>query len=116
MMEARPKVAAKRGHSAAAMAKLMPTSTHAPRAHLGQPRGADASSRRATARRAAVPPKLMSAPGDNAASGRTASKTAAAKVNVAEGVVARSQARASAAAVSMSHARSLGRSAPAMRT
>ncbi|HEX4048679.1 MAG TPA: hypothetical protein VH309_12625 [Elusimicrobiota bacterium] len=93
----------------------MPSRVRAARAGRGQERGAEASRRRATARTAAVPPTLITAPAERAAAGRTASRTAAAKVSAADGVVGRSRARAAAAAASMSHARTLGGSAPAIR-
>jgi hypothetical protein len=112
--EPRPNVAANKGHSAAAMARLMPASVRAARAGRGHERGADASKRRATASTAAVPPTLISAPVDKAEAEPVASRTAAAKVSAAEGVVARSSARAAKAAASMSQARTLGGSAPAI--
>ena len=96
------------------IARLIPTKVHAARAGRGHARGADASSRRATESRAAVPPKLISAPVDKAAAGSAASRTAAAKVSAADGVVGRSHARAAAAANSISQARRLGGSAPAI--
>jgi hypothetical protein len=115
MRDPLPNVEAKRGHNATAMAMLMPTRVLAARAALDHERGADSSSRRATDRTAAVPPTLMSAPVERAAAGLAASRTAAAKVSAADGVVARSRARDAAAAASMSQARTLGGSAPAIR-
>ena len=109
-----PNVAANNGHSAAAIARLMPISTHTARAGRGQERGADFSSRRATDSKAAVPPTLIKAPGDSAAAGLATSSAAAEKVSVADGVVGRSSARATAAADNISHARTLGGSAPAI--
>jgi hypothetical protein len=96
------------------MARLIPASVHAARAGRGHERGADASRRRATASSAAVPPKLISAPVDSAAAGSDASRTAAASVSVADGVVGRSRARAAAPAASIRKARRLGGSAPAI--
>jgi hypothetical protein len=113
--EPRPNVAANKGQRAAAMARLIPASVRAARAGRGHERGAEASSLRATDKTAAVPPTLMSAPGESAAAGTAASRTAAANVSVADGVVERSRARADAAAASMSQARALGGSAPAIR-
>jgi hypothetical protein len=113
--EPRPNVAANRGHSAAAIAALMPSKVRAARAARGHERGADASSLRATDKTAAVPPTLITAPVERAAAGLAASRAAAAKVSAAEGVVGRSRARAAAAAASMSQARTLGGSAPAIR-
>lgn len=112
--DARPNVAANSGHKAAVMATLIPARTHAARAGRGQPRGAALSRRRATASTAAVPPKLISAPVERAAAGSATRMTAAASVSVADGVVGRSIARADEAAASMSHARTLGGSAPAI--
>jgi hypothetical protein len=112
--EPRPNVAANRGHSATAMAALMPSSVRAARAGRGHERGAEASSLRATDRTAAVPPTLIAAPVERAAAGLAVSKAAAANVSAADGVVGRSSARAAAAAASMSHARSLGGSPPAI--
>ncbi|HXT01768.1 MAG TPA: hypothetical protein VN915_13925 [Elusimicrobiota bacterium] len=112
--EARPNVAANRGHSAAAMARLIPSKVRAWRAAAGHERGADASRRRATQSTAAVPPTLMSAPAESAEAGDAASRTAAATVKPADGVVGRSSRRAAAAAASMSQARSLGGSPPAI--
>lgn len=110
----RPNTAAYNGHSAAAMARLIPSKVQAARAGRAQRRGADASSLRATASRAAVPPKLIHAPVESAAPGSHERMSAAAKVKVADGVVCRSSARAAAAAVSISQARTLGGSAPAI--
>jgi len=112
--EARPNAAANSGHSAAAMARLMPSKVRAWRAAGGQERGADASRRRATQSTAAVPATLMTAPVESAAAGDAASRTAAARVRVADGEVARSSERAAPAAASMSQARTLGGSAPAI--
>jgi hypothetical protein len=94
------------------MARLIPHRTNAARAGRGQERGAASSSRRAAQSTAAVPPKLITAPTESAAAGSAASRTAAASVSVADGVVGRSSARAPAAADSISHARTLGGSAP----
>ncbi len=112
--EPRPNTAAYSGHSAAAIARLIPAKAHAARTGFGQRLGADASKRRATASKAAVPPKLIQAPVDSAAAGSHASMRTAAKVKVAEGVVWRSSTRATAAEESMSQERTLGGSAPAI--
>lgn len=114
MSEPRRNAAANKGHSAAAMAALMPSKVRAARAGRGHERGAEASRRRATDSTAAVPPTLMTAPVERAAAGAAASRTAAATVSAADGVVGRSSARAAAAAASMSQARTLGGSAPAI--
>lgn len=112
--EPRPKVPANNGHSAKAMATFIPIRVLAARAARGHERGADASRRRATVSTAAVPPTLITAPVDRAAAGPAASRRAAATVSAADGVVGRSSARAAAAAASMSQARTLGGSAPAI--
>ncbi len=112
--EPRPNASANNGQSPTAIATLIPASTNAARAGRGHARGAAASRRPAAASTAAVPPKLISPPVDNAARGSTASRTAAATVKVAPALVARPHARASAAAASISHARRLGASAPAI--
>lgn len=113
--EARPKVAANSGQSAAAIAALTPARTTAARAKRGQDRGAAASSRGETASRAAQASTLMSAPGESAAKGLQARRIAAEMVSAAEAVVGRSRTRAAVPAASMSQARTLGGSAPAMR-
>ena len=107
-----PNVEANNGHNAAAMAMFIPIRVLAARAVRGHDRGAESSSLRAAVRTAAVPPTLITAPVESAAAGLVASKTAAAKVSVAEGVVWRSNRRAAAAAASINHARTLGGSAP----
>jgi hypothetical protein len=93
---------------------LIPAKVRAARAARGHARGALSSRRRATLRTAAAPPKLIRAPVDSAAAGLAASRTAAAAVRAADGDVARSRSRAAAAAASISQARSLGGSAPAI--
>ena len=110
-----PNVEANNGQSATAIAAFMPNNVRAARAARGHDRGAEASSLRATVKTAAVPPTLITAPVERAAAGLVARRTAAAKVRVAEGVVGRSKVRAAAAAASMSHARTLGGSAPDIR-
>jgi hypothetical protein len=112
--EPRPNVAANRGHSAAAMATLIPARIHAARTRRGHERGADASRRRATDSIAAVPPTLIRAPVERAARGLAANRTAAANVSAADGEVERSNRRAAAPAASISQARSPGGSAPAI--
>ncbi len=57
----------------------------------------------------------MTALGDSADAGSTASRTAAAKVNAADAVVSRPNARAASAAASITHARTQGGSAPAIK-
>lgn len=113
--EARPKVAAKSGHKAAVMATLTPARIRAPRAARGQRRGTAASRRGAAASRAAQAPTLISAPGESAASGLHASRTAADRVSAAEVELGRSSRRAEVPATNISQARRLGGSAPAIK-
>lgn len=112
--EALPKVAAKSGHRAAVTARLAPDRTRAPRAARGQCRGAAASRRGAAVNRAAQAEKLISAPGESAASGPQARRAAADRVSAAEVVLCRSSRRAALPADSISQARRLGGSAPAI--
>ena len=113
--EARPKVAAKSGQSAAVIATLAPARNRIPRAARGQCLGTATSSRGAAESRAAQAPKLISAPDESAARGLQASRTAADKVSAAEAELCRSRTRAEVPAASMSQARRLGGAAPAMR-
>lgn len=64
---------------------------------------------------AAHAPTLMTALGDSAEAGSTASMAAAASVSVAEPVVSRPSACADSAAQSMIHARTQGGSAPVIK-
>ncbi|HAZ07074.1 MAG TPA: hypothetical protein DCZ01_00820 [Elusimicrobia bacterium] len=114
-IEARPKVAAKSGQSAAAIAALTPARTTAAHAKRGQDRGAAASRRGEATSRAAQASTLMSAPGESAAKGLQARRIAAEAVSAAEAVVGRSRTRAAVPAANISQALTLGGSAPAMR-
>jgi hypothetical protein len=73
-----------------------------------------ASSLRTTAKSAAVPPKLISDPGDSAAAGSAIRRINAAKVSEADGDIARSSVRAPAPAVNIIQARKLGGSQAAI--
>lgn len=113
--EARPNTASHSGHSAAAMAALIRNRVVAARARRGQPAGAARSAAAPAQRIAAQAPTLMTALGDSADAGSTASMTAAAKVSAADAVVSRPRARAASATASITQARTQGGSAPVIK-
>ena len=113
--EARPKTEIHSGHSAAAMAALIKNNATPARASRGQPAGAARSAVPPAQIIAAQAPTLMTALGDSADAGSTASITAAAQVSAADAVVSRPSALPKRAAVSITHARTHGGSAPVMR-
>ncbi len=113
--EARPKMDIHSGHSAAAMAALIKNNATPARARLGQAAGAARSAVPPAQMIAAQAPTLMTALGDNADAGSTASITAAAQVSAADAVVSRPRARPKSAAVSITHARTHGGSAPVIK-
>ena len=113
--EARPNTAIHSGHSAAATATLIRNSAAAARASPGQDAGAARSAPPPAQMIAAQAPTLMTALGDSAAAGSSASMTAAAKVSAADAVVSRPRARPAIAAASITQARTHGGSAPAIK-
>ncbi|MBI4061580.1 MAG: hypothetical protein HY403_09135 [Elusimicrobia bacterium] len=84
----------------------------AERTGRGQPGGAARSAALPAQMIAAQAPTLMTALGESADAGSTASMTAAANVSAAEAVVSRPKARAPSAAASITQARTQGGSAP----
>lgn len=113
--EARPNTAIHNGHSAAATATLMRNRADAARASAGHEAGAARSAALPAQMIAAQAPTLMTALGDSADAGSTASSAAAAKVSAADAVVSRPSARAHSAAASITQARTHGGSAPVIR-
>ena len=110
--DARPNTAIHSGHNAAAIAAEIKNNATAARARPGQVEGAARSAADPAQMIAAQAPTLMTALGDSADAGSTASMTAAAKVSAAEAVVSRPHARAVSAPASMTQARTHGGSEP----
>lgn len=113
--EARPNTEIHSGQSAAAMATLTRSSASADLKTCGQPAGAASSAALPAQMIAAQAPTLMTALGDNADAGSTASMAAAAQVSAAEAVVSRPSARPASAAASITQARTHGGSAPVIK-
>lgn len=110
--EARPKTEIHSGHSAAATTTLIKNRAAAARRRRGQDAGAARSAAPPAQMIAAQAPTLITALGDSADAGSTASMTAAAAVKAAEAVVLRPKALAPSAAASITQARTQGGSAP----
>lgn len=113
--EALPNTASHSGHSAAATATLIRKSAAAARASRGQDAGAAPSAPPPAQMIAAQAPTLITALGESADAGSRTSMTAAAKVSAADAVVSRPSARPASAAASITHARTHGGSAPAIK-
>lgn len=113
--EARPNTEIHSGHSAAAMATLIRSRASAALKKRGQPAGAACSAELPAQMIAAQAPTLMTALGDSADAGSTASMTAAAQVSAADAVVSRPRARPANAAASITQARTHGGSAPVIK-
>lgn len=113
--EARPNTAIHNGQSAAVTATLPKKTTAPARAKPGQDSGTARSAALPAHRIAAQAPTLITALGDSAEAGSTASKTAAAKVSAAAPVVSRPRARAESIAASITQDRTHGGSAPAIK-
>lgn len=112
--EARPNTAIHSGHSAAATATLISSRAAAALRKPGHDAGAALSAPSPAQMIAAQAPTLMTALGDSADAGSSASMTAAAKVSAADAVVSRPRARPASATASITHALTHGGSAPAI--